>query len=509
MNLRPDYPKFYVGTQQRVNIAGGFITTFTLEIEDFKKFQGISFFMSDLDESQASNNQISPGPLGYKNYEKTVFAVFDLCANRVDGVSTYECAEQEIYIDYSIDNLQPKPVFIVDDDLLTQSNSYDFEIIYIQEQELLTVKIAGQEYFTDSDFNLASLLDDATSAYIGFIGQGTQVNTNAFISNWVVKSKTIDPAKTQIISTDGTVDILQANGGEQFSIDVQTYNECSDTEPSSFGGYNFVSGYFYQTGTYDQAIGPHTQEIGECPDCRRRLTLCSDCTESFVVDKNDGTYSINFRTTIYPAIWSYIIVYGEGCHIEPVYTNGNLIFTRKYNQAVSQSNYDQYCFESESLDAFETTEPENSKIINGDLSNKGEAINLGALLGSLACVLALCTIGILFFMRRRKQWREEKGFIEGGKIINMDKDIEFNELGYSVAANRIQSTTEQILREKALASHMSRDEEIGRLEKEKKLLTEQVRHSKQLLQQDVPIQTENPIPRSTHNKKKKEFSAVQ
>ena len=453
------------------NVGPGFLSSFEFEYSDVdgRPPQGFAFVIQKRPLQLEEHPVSSGGGLGYARTENSVAVVFDLCSDRID--SPNDCFESTIYLSFSnIVNKELTPDASAAKYFLSTPIKSIFEsnggkvnvtINYIEQPKLLEVFLNDELYLRQEDCALEGMLG-GRQAYVGFsTGTGIGAGVPQTITQWRFDTVQISPAFTEDVSV-APVKVEANNQVQAYGYVFKTKDLCN--EALQYGGYSAS-----MSGTFTSTDG--------------------DSLPAVVTDKGDGSYVVGLPSTVIETLWSL-----------------DFSFCRTTDAGA------QDCFSKSLNDVVQTvpvvtsppTIPTNASEFENLTPPKSIAAPLGIGLAAATCVLAAVA---LILVRFRNKWREDKAYVDEGKLVNLDQGIEYadNHAATAALGQNIMASKFDIMREKKGGKVVGGDIEIAQLKQEQAELQNGLRAAKMGQTSNSSFESSNP---TFQNKtKKQEFSA--
>jgi len=488
------------------NLVGGFIADFVLTVDEEDRDQGFAFVIQ---RHGTTDLPVSTGKgLGFARIPSSVAVVFDMCSDRSSGLDI--CQEQSVFLSYNPVAGATLPAV---DPLVTSPprlSSYNVRVIYLEQAERIQVILdpnTGQEevVFSQNNFRIESIVGNV-DAFLGFTTATANTPLTHEITRFNVQTVPIVNEKTQPVDFDQVEKTLVADGKSAVGYSVQVFDFC-DTEITYGGSGSFLHSVFIEQ--VNEETGLYSGASGASASRRLRALQGDDEEESEVdaaklvphivnggvVDNNDGTYTATLVSSFENVTYALAASYGDDddCDLEVEMSGDEGELQSASVDVVGNRNR---CFFGTVENAIVTVPPPPGFEDNGGGDPfEGEESNIAAIAvggGVAAMGLIVASVAV---SRYRNKWREDKGFIDQGKVYKLEKDIQYaDDSELASLHGSVLATRQAILKEKSQGAAKSKAAEIQKLESERKELRSMVRANKQMNQESrVSVSKPNPM----------------
>jgi len=337
--------------------------------------------------------------------------------------------------------------------------------------------------------------------HVGFTATTSDKAANIDISSWTLKTVEVDPGKTVFVENSNNT-LVNAS-----SIEAATNSNTSAIVNEVVAdGVSLSPGLTIRTfdgcdnpldsGTLEGFIQAVYVERPNNNNTYFNGSLVPAVVEAHVLDNGDGSYAVQFATTV-EAAYELWIVFGEGCSLNfSVPENPDSLYL--FNATLVRQD-DALCFFSrdpeagESLPYFPPTPAPTT--IPAD-ANTDEIPLVAIIAGSSSFLLVAIMVGIVM-LRYRRKWLANKRFVADGKAYLLDAATAFDEdTPYSRTAGEVMRTQAEINRRRAEAAGVDGRNEIVQLQDEIEERKEVIRMQRKKMGYDLPpaqmMETTNP-----------------
>ena len=478
----------YSWLERGANVGTGFISEFNFTLQEGSG-EGFAFVIQR--QGLEDFNGGTGGNLGFKNMQQAVAIAFDLCADR-ETSSSCELASVGLYYTLdgsplSLDHRQLHSSFVV-----LPNQAHHVKIVYYSSPNWLEVYIDESLYLVQRDFDFDTIVG-GRNAFFGFTAATSSRTSNIIVEDWSLKTVPLDLHKTQVVSLLNSQLQLTQEQEEYFDFTLQTFDKCSN--PIEFGAYaGWLKGHMVLLDQSDRQLGEeanppsldlvhhgtNTQLKGipitpfptsflerktvlqEHHTMNRHLQTTSTILNvknqtvipGQVVDNNDGSYSLRFRTDI---VGSFEVKYSFGPCLE---------------EDASDCFHDGHKYVLSTLEVVPPMqEPVKPQIQSEWVFTESMAMYVG-LSTAFFCVCGVLVI--LLLLRSRQKWLVEKKYVLPGKEAMLSASVIMDSNSVlTFTGTAVQKTKQQVDRLRSMDLHQDKQAEIARIEQE----TDGLRHS--------------------------------
>ncbi|KAH9249762.1 hypothetical protein BASA81_012569 [Batrachochytrium salamandrivorans] len=437
---------FYKSNQ--VNVGSGFSFKFEFQMTGGAG-NGFAVLFHNRELGLLNFNGGTGPNLGIKNNDNSFAVVFDVTnPNR-----------QELGVHYNVhgdrrNSMSNATKTVYDPDVIQNWKDgtwHSVEVMYYETPDWLEVYLDNSLRLRERNFSMINVIG-GRNAHIGFSassGDDTQYLTTK-IRNVELTAVKVLPrnsvAKTTIVPIGGFP--LLADGRATVGFQFFTKDACLNAV--QYGG---LSGLVQSRMVgFVPIINDNDTDVGN----RRLLRNLEEyevlqAVEEFgtVTDLQNGAYQVDFSTTTV-AVFTVYLAFGTNCTWNGVQYEGNSndeCWQVEYFQGIASTPY---VTQSPTMFVPEPTPPGWGLTV----------IIVSAVVGGIVICCAL--VFILFGVRIRNRWRKDREFVETGKLVVLDRDLELH--GYQTMdtlQRRMQKTVEALQAERAKSQlgqdHIIRD----------------------------------------------------
>mmetsp|Transcript_7635 Transcript_7635/g.13367 ORF Transcript_7635/g.13367 Transcript_7635/m.13367 type:complete len:920 (+) Transcript_7635:63-2822(+) len=475
----------YMFPVQRINVGTGFEMSFDFKASQDGVHNGFAVVLYGNDDLVDFPSSTGFG-LGFQFLRNAVAIAFDLCEDR--STPDTECASQSVTMYYPDDPSTPiqsvsgnKRVF---DNILRSlkldGETHSVRVVFFQDPDWLEVYVDDSLYLREEGFDVTKAVN-GRDAFVGITTATSSTPGELVISDLNINAVSLKASRSTQINPN-EVQVFQTDGIDSALLSVQTRDACGNLLGAG-GAANLMKGVFVEKLQFNSS----TYFNG---------SLSPNVEEAVIVDNNDGTFSAKL-STLTPGDYVGYACFGE-CElaVDTVVGEGNLeqVIVRDVDIGGSSD----YIFFSEAdtiqgvpLTGFPTSAP----IALGEQSGLDPDIVAYLAVGGGIAFLFLTSMGFVAY-RRRRAWRNARGFIEDGRIVNISKTLDYGPKAdeYDAAGRRLQATRLQVIKERAQTSRVNRGDEVSALERQNQELKDQVRYAKQSHMQAREPPSRRPAP---------------
>lgn len=467
-------------TKNQQNIGAGFVATFTFQIRNEASVEGIAFVATRRPEGLDNIPVATGSGLGFRFLTHSVAVAIDMCSDR--NSSEDACEEQTVRIQYPDDpedtNESANAYTRVYDGIMRSLRYSDTEgnpevhkvrIEYLQRPDWLQVYIDDSLYLRQTNFDLEDIIG-GRDAYIGLTSATSAGREGTLeILDFTLETVAVEATKTEAgnILPDAEMQTIYGDGKHTAGFTLQTRDMCGN-DVQNGGVSELMKAWYIPVGTAMDA-----------DESLRRLLLANgtdddwfiypdDRVEAEIVDNLDGSYTASFASTD-AGLYALYACFGDGCgynwtstDIEPL---DNSSFYSHVDIAVLVNP----------LTASPTHAPQAYVPVSG---NDTVMIKYASIGGGIAGLLLLSALLFVFVFRRR--WRHDKGYIENGKLYNLERAVEYNPNDeYNVVTRMVMDSSAKLQYERSRLTPGDGAGDITALTVQNQELQEQIRAEKQ------------------------------
>lgn len=477
--MAPGFPNVvsYMFHKQPQNVGSGFSFSFKFRINGTG--HGFSVLFHDRDLGLKDFNGGTGPNLGIKNTDNSFAIVFDMCPNYPNCVSTTSQVRVHYNDQGNRRNSVSSATRTVYDPTVYQNWQDDkphvVEVFYYAFPDWLEVYVDNSLRLVERNFSMTRVIGDK-DASVGFATSTSVEGSDMSVRIYDVQMKTVKILPRLTLSAEDAQifpKTFVANGRDFVDFTMLTRDACLNNV--TYGGLDdLVKGKLVATSVSDLPVSAGRRLQGG----NNTVLTVGSALDGEVVDRNNGQYSVRFRTNSL-ANFTVYMAFGPNCTWNGTNFTPNVnCWTVSYPNAALSVPFSTFA---------PTSEDSPSGLGTPALAGIGVAAGITLFCGSI-----MLFVGV----RVRNQWRRDKRFIDEGKKVVAERGVAYtgdNEL--DMLQNKLQSTLHALNAERAKKlKDQDQQHVIDELLKQKGELQEVVRRMKIIRSGGDPNAQEERLP---------------